>query len=105
MYGFVPEPAQRVDIEVNNWYTATHPESSFVTSVMAGLRSPERCLTLLASEGAVLIERPVGSASSLSEVPLDEVPALLASRFDIPNVELTTSGTRLTLRDADVSRQ
>ena len=46
MYGCVPSPRKRVDIEVNNWYTATHPESPFVTGVMAGLRSPDRCLTL-----------------------------------------------------------
>jgi N-hydroxyarylamine O-acetyltransferase len=101
MYGFVPEPAPRVDIEVNNWYTATHPELFFATDVVVGLRTPERCLTLLVSEGAVLIERPLGGASNLSEVPLDEVPALLATRFGVPNVELAASGTRFTLRDAE----
>ena len=101
MYGFVPELAQRVDIEVNNWYTATHPESSFVTSLMAGLRSPERCLTLFASEQTVLIERPVGGESNLTEIALDDVPHLLAERFGISNVELTENGTRLALpRDA-----
>jgi N-hydroxyarylamine O-acetyltransferase len=89
MYGFVPEPAQRVDIEVNNWYTSTHPESSFVIGVMAGLRRPERCLTLYAFEQAVLIERPVGGASSLTEIPLAEVPALLAERFGIAGVVVT----------------
>ena len=100
MYGFVPEPAPRVDIEVNNWYTATHPESSFVTSVMAGLRSPDRCLTLFVNDNAVLIERPVGCASSVTGLPLSEVPDLLSSRFGIPNVALTENGTRLTLRDS-----
>ena len=40
MYGFVPEPAKHVDIVVSNWFTATHPESPFVTGLMAGLRSP-----------------------------------------------------------------
>ena len=46
MYGFVPEPAEPVDIEVNNWYTSTHPESPFVTGIMVGLRSADRCLSL-----------------------------------------------------------
>lgn len=86
MYGFVPEPARRIDVEVNNWYTSTHPESNFVTGVMAGLRRPERCLTLFVFEQAVLIERPVGGASSLTEVPLAQVPALLAERFEIDGV-------------------
>ncbi len=86
MYGFVPEPPQRVDIEVNNWYTSTHPESNFVTGVMAGLRRPERCLTLFVADQALLIERPVGGASSRTEVPLAQVPGLLAERFGIDGV-------------------
>lgn len=88
MYGFVPAPARHIDIEVSNWYTSTHPESSFVTGVMAGLRRPERCLTLFAFEQAVLVERPVGGASSLTEIPLAQVPALLAERFGIPGVDV-----------------
>jgi N-hydroxyarylamine O-acetyltransferase len=101
MYGFVPEPAQRVDIEVNNWYTATHPDSPFTKDLMAGLRTPERCLTVFAGEQAVLIERPVGGASSVTAVPLDEVPGLLATRLGIPNVELTNGRTRIALRAGD----
>ena len=97
MYGFVPAPAPHIDIEVNNWYTATYPESPFVTGVMAGVRTPERCLTLFVYEQAVLIERPVGGASNLTEVPLDDVPAVLDERLGIPNVALADG--RLTLRD------
>ena len=95
MYGFVPQRAERIDIEVSNWYTSTHPESSFVTGVMAGLRQPDRCLTLYVFEQAVLIERPVGGASSVSEVPIAQVPALLAERFGIPGVVVNEG--RLTL--------
>jgi N-acetyltransferase len=32
-YAFAPEPAPLVDIEVCNWYTATHPGSPFVTGL------------------------------------------------------------------------
>ena len=60
MYGFVPEPVPHIDIAVQNWYTATHPESPFVTGIMAGWRTPELCLSLFAYEEAVLVERPVG---------------------------------------------
>ena len=98
MYGFVPEPAPHVDIEVNNWYTATHPESPFVTGIMAGLRSPERCLTLFVSEQAVVIERPVGGASSVNEVEMAAVPALLAERFGLSGVVLGKDG-RLALME------
>jgi N-hydroxyarylamine O-acetyltransferase len=99
MYGFVPEPAQAVDIVVNNWFTATHPESPFVTGIMAGVRSPERCLSLFAYEQAVLVERPVGAESTVTEVPLEAVPALLAERFGIPDVALGDDG-RLALTTA-----
>jgi N-hydroxyarylamine O-acetyltransferase len=100
MYGFVPEPAEPVDIEVNNWYTATHPESPFVTGIMVGLRSADRCLSLFVYEQPVLVERPVGEASNLVEVRLDEVPALLAERFGIMGVALGDD-RRLILHAAD----
>lgn len=89
MYGFVPQPAERIDIEVSNWYTSTHPGSNFVTGVMAGLRRPDRCLTMYVFDQAVLIERPVGGASNVTEVPITQVPALLAERFGIPGVVVT----------------
>ena len=88
MYGFVPEPAAQIDIVVNNWFTATHPESPFVTGLMAGVRSLERCLSLFVNEKAVLIERAVGGGSVTTEVPLEEVPALLDARFGIEGVAL-----------------
>ena len=98
MYGFVPEPAPYVDIVVNNWYTATHPESPFVTGIMAGLRTPERCLTLFVYEQAVVVERPVGGASSVTEVALEDAPALLAERFRIGGVTLDRGRLVLTER-------
>ena len=99
MYGFVPEPAEPVDIVVSNWFTATHPESPFVTGVMAGLRSLERCLSLFVNEQAVLVERPVGGASVITEIPLGGVPELLAARFGIEGVSLG-DGDRLVLRES-----
>ncbi len=92
MYGFVPQPAEPIDIVVNNWFTATHPESPFVTGIMAGLRRPERCLSLFVYEQAVLVERPVGGASTVTEVPLEAVPTILAERFDIRDVTLGDDG-------------
>ncbi len=92
MYGFVPEPVPVIDVEVSNWYTATHPTSSFVTGVLVGRRSPDRCLSLFVFEQAVLVERPVGAASEVSEVARTEVPALLAERFGIEGVTLSADG-------------
>ncbi len=92
MYGFVPEPVPVIDVEVNNWYTATHPASPFVTGGFFGRRSPERCLTLFVFEQAVLVERPVGGASTVTEVAKPDVPAVLADRFGIDGVALGADG-------------
>jgi N-hydroxyarylamine O-acetyltransferase len=92
MYGFEPRPARMVDVEVNNWYTATHPDSGFVKGLHAGARRPERCSSLFVFEQAVLVERPVGGASTIVEVGIQEVPQLLAERFGIPGVSIAESG-------------
>lgn len=92
LYGFVPEPAEPVDIEVSNWFTATHPESPFVTGLFAGARRVDRCLSLFVYEQAVMIERAVGEASTATEITLDEVPALLADRFGITGVSVGPDG-------------
>jgi len=91
-YGFVPEPAQMVDIEVNNWYTSTHPESGFVTGIFAGARRVDRCVSLFAGDAATLVERPVGGASTVTSVAIDEAPALLAELLGITGVSLGPDG-------------
>lgn len=95
MYGFVPEEAPLIDVEVNNWYTATHPDSPFVTGIMVGRRQSDRCLSLFAYEDTVFVERPSGGASEVRQVTLDEVPALLADRFDIGGVTVVDGRLRL----------
>ncbi len=66
MYGFVPEPAEPVDVEVNNWYTSTHPASSFVTGVMTGFRRPDRCLSVFVGR-----QRGVGRAAGRWRIERD----------------------------------
>jgi N-hydroxyarylamine O-acetyltransferase len=92
MYGFIPAPVPLIDVEVSNWYTATHPTSSFVTGVFVGRRSPECCLSLFVYEQAVLVERPVGGASEVTEVARADVPDVLAERFGIEGVTLSADG-------------
>jgi N-hydroxyarylamine O-acetyltransferase len=92
MYGFIPEPVPFVDIEVNNWYTATHPTSPFVTGVFAGARRVDRCLSLFVNDEAVLVERAVGEPSSTTMVPPGQIPTLLAERFDLPGVSIGSGG-------------
>ena len=92
MYGFVPVPVPAIDVEVSNWYTATHPLSPFTMGGFFGRRSTDRCLSLFVFEQAVLVERPVGGASDITEVPRTAVPKLLAERFGIEGVTLGPDG-------------
>jgi N-hydroxyarylamine O-acetyltransferase len=92
MYGLIPEPVPVIDVEVSNWYTSTHPTSSFVTGVFVGRRSRDRCLSLFVYEQAVLVERPVGEASEVTEVARPDLPRLLAERFGIEEVTLSADG-------------
>jgi N-hydroxyarylamine O-acetyltransferase len=101
LYGFVPEPALPIDIEVNNWYTATHPESSFVTGIMTGLRLADRCLSLFVTDQPVLVERPVGGESIVSELELADVPGLLADRFGIAGVTIGPEARLVLVEPAD----
>jgi N-hydroxyarylamine O-acetyltransferase len=92
MYGFVPRPVPIIDVEVSNWYTATHPLSPFVTGGLFGRRSLDRCLSLFVFEQTVLVERPVGGSSAMTEVARTEVPEILAKRFGIEGVRLGADG-------------
>ena len=92
VYGFVPQPAPMVDIEVNNWYTSTHPSSPFVAGVIAGARRADRCLTFYQFGEPTFVEREVGQPEVTSVVSPDDVPSLLAERFDIDGVTLNAEG-------------
>ena len=91
-YGFVPGPAVFADIEVGNWFTSTHPGSPFVTGVFAGARREDRCLSLFAGDRTIVVERPVGGASTTTEVGSDQVPGILAERFGLPGVHRDAEG-------------
>lgn len=92
MYGFVPEPVEDIDIEVQNWFTSTHPSSSFVTGLLTGRRQTARCVSLFVFEQGLLIERPVGGASAMTEVPRADVPRLMAEQLGIEGVTLGDDG-------------
>ena len=83
-FGFVPDPVPMVDIEVSNWFTCTHPQSPFVTGLIAGVRGIDRCLAMRVDGDAVLLfERPVGESSAVTELVIADAPELLGRRFGI----------------------
>jgi N-hydroxyarylamine O-acetyltransferase len=83
LYGFVPEPVPAVDIEVSNWYTATHPSSPFVTGLIVCAQHADGARTVLSDwEGLALTEQTPGE-TAVTPVAWDEVPELLERRFGL----------------------
>jgi N-hydroxyarylamine O-acetyltransferase len=88
VYGFVPQPAPFVDLEVNNWYTSTHPRSPFVTGVIVCANHADGSRTVLTDRaGPELLEQTPEQTTSVP-VRWQEVPELLATRFGLAGFAL-----------------
>ncbi len=92
LYAFLTAPSPMIDIEINNWWTATAPESPFVTGFLVGRQWADgRRLVLSDWGGAKLLE---STPAETVETPLEpeRIPTLLAERFDLPGFELGPDG-------------
>jgi N-hydroxyarylamine O-acetyltransferase len=94
LYAFVPEPSPMVDIEMNNWWTATSPESPFVTGYLVSRQWPDGRRLVLSDWGELrLLERT--PTETIAAAPRREaVPELLAERFGLAGFELGPGGLR-----------
>lgn len=84
VYAFVPEPAAPIDIEVNNWYTCTHPASKFVTGLVVTEHAADGTRTTLSDfsgEMALNVQTPTGSERE--SIARASVPDLLLERFGL----------------------
>lgn len=90
LYAFAPEPAPRIDIEVNNWFTCTHPESQFVTRLLVTEHAEDGTCTTLSDFGGEMtlsVETPAGERTLDTPVAREDVPALLEQRFGLREPE------------------
>lgn len=99
LYGFIPQPVPPVDLETSNWFTSTHPLSRFVTGLIVSLRADDGALTLLSDWSELALTEQTPTGSSVTPVAREEVPELLATRFELPGFMLASDG-RLVLTDA-----
>jgi len=92
LYGFVPEPVPRIDVETSNWFTSTHPRSPFVTGLIVTRHRRDGTRLSLSNwnELAFVTQTPTGS--STSPVELESVPGLLESEFGLPGFSLSGDG-------------
>jgi len=100
-YGFVPEPVAPVDIEVQNWFTSTHPRSPFVTGLIASRYRDDGTLVALTDwDGPVALNDRDGLAlteatptkSTVTPVQRGAIPELLAERFGLNGFALGADG-------------
>jgi N-hydroxyarylamine O-acetyltransferase len=84
VYAFEPRPAPLIDIELSNWFTATHPKSRFVTGLIVTRQTPDGARVSLSdwTNGLALTVRTPERAD-VTPVERSEIPALLAERFGL----------------------
>jgi len=91
VYEFTLEEMPPIDREVANWYTSTHPESSFKQRLTCARALPGGCrVTLLNRE--LTMRRPGGQADHRMIESPDELLAILAEQFGL----VFAPGTRFT---------
>jgi N-hydroxyarylamine O-acetyltransferase len=92
LYAFVPEPVPPIDIEMSNWWTATHRESGFVSGFLVSRQWRDGRRLILSDWGELsLLERTPGE-SKVTAVTRPEVPSLLDQRFGLRGFAVDAAG-------------
>ena len=81
LYTFELHEQQLADYEVSNWYLANHPQSQFVTGVIAARAAPNARHALRNTRYAV--HHPGGATEKRFITSVDDYKALLAGPFQI----------------------
>ena len=92
VYGFLPTPVLRVDIEVSNWWISTNPRSPFVFGLVASVNHPDgqrEAISDWSGPLQVMTMTPEGATSS--EQPRAVIPDKL-KQFGLPGFKLGDRG-------------
>lgn len=92
VYAFVPQPVPRVDIEVSNWFTATHPNSRFVTGLIVSTQRPDGTRVALSDWHDLVLTIRTPAQTTVTAVARDMIPRLLGEHFGLTGFELDASG-------------
>lgn len=93
VYGFLPKPAMRIDIEVNNWFMCSFPASPFVFGIIVSKNHPDgRREAMHDWSGTLKAIAMTPDGVIETQEPREAIPSLLASRFGLPGFELDADG-------------
>jgi N-hydroxyarylamine O-acetyltransferase len=93
LYGFVPEPVPLIDIETSNWFTSTHPQSRFVTGLIASRQCSDGTRISLSDwSGKLVLSQQTPEGTKLTTVARHAAGGLLAEHFGLAGFALTGEG-------------
>jgi N-hydroxyarylamine O-acetyltransferase len=92
VYGFVPEPVPTADIEVSNWFTATHPRSRFVTGLIVTRQLPDGTRLSLSDWNELAFATRTPGEAQTTPVTRETVPELLDEHFGLPGFVVGADG-------------
>jgi N-hydroxyarylamine O-acetyltransferase len=92
VYGFVPQPALQIDIEVSNWWTCTHPRSPFVFGLIASINHDDgRREAIFDWSGPLQVMTMAPGGVESSQQPRSVIPGKL-EEFGLPGFALGDNG-------------
>jgi N-hydroxyarylamine O-acetyltransferase len=97
LYGLLSQPVPAIDVETINWWTSTHPRSPFVTGLMVSAQDDDGTRTSLSDWDELALSERTPSATRLTPLAREQVPAVLAARFSLDGFALDDGG-RVLLR-------
>jgi N-hydroxyarylamine O-acetyltransferase len=86
VYRFLPRPVKRVDLELSNWFTCSHPESQFVNRLVVARTDADGTRTALSNFSGnlkLMIHTPNGDRDR--PVTDGDLPNLVEQQFGLPS--------------------
>jgi N-hydroxyarylamine O-acetyltransferase len=92
VYGFLPRPVPRIDIEVSNWWICTNPRSPFVFGLVAAVNHADGRREAISDwSGPLQVMTMTPEAVESSEQPRAVIPDKL-EQFGLPGFRLGEDG-------------
>jgi len=83
LYGFLPGPAPPIDVQISNWYTATHPESPFVQGLLIAGQSADGTRRALSDWGRLQLTVRTPAEKTVTPLARSDLPAALERHFGL----------------------